>query len=119
MKVDLGRRPKGWGGQLLVAVVVGWFALLILAPTLALARAALAGGFGPFRDALLSADARRAFALTIGISAAATAVNTLFGLGLALVKAAAEAHGGTVELAAARPDGTGLAVQVDLSAARF
>ncbi len=68
-----------------MAVVVGWFALLILVPTLALARAALAGGFRPFWDALMSPDARRAFALTVGITAAATVVNTLFGLGFALV----------------------------------
>ncbi len=40
------------------------------------------------------------------------------GLGLALVKAAAEAHQGTVTLGAAQPDGTGLAVRVELSAAR-
>ena len=40
------------------------------------------------------------------------------GLGLALVKAAAEAHGALLQLGPARPDGTGLAVRVDLSAAR-
>ena len=39
------------------------------------------------------------------------------GLGLALVKAAAEAHRGRVALAAAQPDGTGLEVRVDLSTA--
>jgi signal transduction histidine kinase len=41
------------------------------------------------------------------------------GLGLALVKAAAEAHQGTVELRPARPGGEGLAVRIDLSGARF
>ena len=39
------------------------------------------------------------------------------GLGLALVKAAAEAHRGRVDLAASHPDGRGLAVRVDLSGA--
>ena len=39
------------------------------------------------------------------------------GLGLALVKAAAEAHRGTVELAPARIGGDGLAVRIDLSGA--
>jgi signal transduction histidine kinase len=40
------------------------------------------------------------------------------GLGLALVKAAAQAHQGSVELSSAQPDG-GLQVQIDLSAARL
>ena len=71
--------------NLLIAVVVGWFALLILVPTLALAKKAFDGGFRPFWDALLSADARRAFTLTLGITAVATVVNTLFGLAFALV----------------------------------
>lgn len=71
--------------SLLIGVVVGWFAMLILVPSLALARKALEGGFGPFREALMSADARRAFGLTIGITAVSTVVNTLFGLGFALV----------------------------------
>ena len=69
----------------LVAVVVGWFAVLILVPTLALAKKALEGGLQPFWDALLSPDARRSFALTLGITALATTVNTLFGLAFALV----------------------------------
>src|SRR5882762_1049789 len=69
----------------LIGVVVGWFALLILIPTLALAKKALEGGFRPFWDALLSADARRSFGLTIGITILATVVNTLFGLAFAVV----------------------------------
>ncbi len=73
------------GRKLLIGAVVGWFALLILVPTLSLARTALSGGFRPFWDALLSADARRAFGLTIGITVVATVVNTLFGLAFALV----------------------------------
>ncbi len=79
-------RPGARGGRaLLIGAVVGWFALLILVPTLSLARKALEGGFRPFWDALMSPDARRAFGLTLGITLVATVVNTLFGLAFALV----------------------------------
>ena len=79
-------RPRFFSGRtLLIAIVVGWFALLILVPTLALAKKAFEGGFQPFWDALLSPDARRAFVLTMVITAVATVINTLFGLAFALV----------------------------------
>jgi sulfate transport system permease protein len=70
---------------LLIFLVVGWFAALILVPSLALAKKAFDGGFRPFWDALISSDARRAFGLTISITLAATVVNTLFGLAFAMV----------------------------------
>ncbi len=81
------RSAPGWfsGRTILIAVVVGWFAALILIPTLALAKKAFDGGFQPFWDALLSPDARRSFGLTFGITALATIINTLFGLGFAMV----------------------------------
>src|SRR5215212_4190256 len=75
------------GRRLLIGAVLGWFAVLILVPTLALAREALDGGLRPFLAALASADARRAFELTLGITLVATVVNTLFGLALAVVLA--------------------------------
>ncbi len=71
--------------SLLIFLVVGWFAALILVPSLALAKKAFDGGFRPFWDALISSDARRAFGLTISITLAATVVNTLFGLAFAMV----------------------------------
>jgi sulfate transport system permease protein len=71
--------------RVLTAVVVAWFAALILVPTLALVRAALAGGLRPFFDALASPEARQAFGLTMAITLLATAVNTVFGLAFALV----------------------------------
>lgn len=79
----LGR--GAWRRRLLTAVVLAWFAALILAPTMALVRGALAGGLGPFWEAVASSDARRAFGLTLGITLAATALNTVFGLAFALV----------------------------------
>jgi sulfate transport system permease protein len=78
-------RPRLTGRSVLIAVVVGWFALLILIPTLALAKKAFEGGFRPFWEALASPDAQRAFGLTIGITAVATVLNTLFGLAFAIV----------------------------------
>src|SRR5262245_18028128 len=78
-----GRLPIGrW---LLTAAVVGWFAVLILVPALALARAAFSGGLRPFLDALATAEAQQAFALTMGMALLATVVNTVFGLMLAIV----------------------------------
>lgn len=75
------------GRWLLTALVVGWFVVLILVPALALIRAAFAGGVGPFLQALASPDARQAFGLTLSITLLATAVNTVFGLALAIVLA--------------------------------
>ena len=73
------------GRRLLTAAVLAWFATLILVPTLALVRGALAGGLGPFWAAVTSPDAQRAFRLTMGITLVATAVNTAFGLAFAVV----------------------------------
>ena len=70
---------------MLTAAVLGWFALLILTPTLALVRGAFASGFAPFWEAITSADAQRAFRLTIGITLTATVLNTIFGLAFAVV----------------------------------
>lgn len=81
----LATRRRPIGRWLLTGAVVAWFAVLILVPTLALLRAALARGFGPFAQALASPDAQRAFALTLWITLLATVVNTVFGLGLAVV----------------------------------
>src|SRR4051794_29968250 len=84
------RRPASPGGnplvrRLLTAAVLGWFAVLILVPALALVRAALAGGIGTFLAAIASPDARRAFGLTLAITLGATVVNTVFGLAFATV----------------------------------
>ncbi len=85
-RIDLAaprRRPVGqW---LLTGVVLAWFALLILVPTLALLRQALAGGLGAFVEALNAPETRRAFGLTLGITLLATVVNTVFGLAFAMV----------------------------------
>jgi sulfate transport system permease protein len=76
--VTLGRR-------LLIGAVVGWFAVLILVPALALVRGALSGGLAPFVAALSAPEARRAFSLTLAITVLATVVNTIFGLAFAIV----------------------------------
>jgi sulfate transport system permease protein len=73
------------GRRLLTAVVVGWFAVLILVPALALIRGAFAGGVAPFLQALAAPEARQAFGLTLTITLLATAMNTVFGLALAIV----------------------------------
>jgi sulfate transport system permease protein len=86
-RVAPSRSGSPLGRRLLIGAVLGWFAVLILVPTLALFREALGGGLRPFLVALASADARRAFELTLGITLVATVVNTLFGLALAVVLA--------------------------------
>ncbi|HEV3120900.1 MAG TPA: sulfate ABC transporter permease subunit [Isosphaeraceae bacterium] len=73
------------GRRLLTALVLAWFAILVLGPTVALLRQALWGGIGPFVNALLSPDVRRAFGLTIAVTVLATALNTVFGLACAVV----------------------------------
>src|SRR5262245_60102893 len=84
-RIEVTRRALPIGRWALTGAVLGWFALLILVPTIALIQRALAGGLGPFVRALTTADALRAFGLTLGITAAATAINTLFGVAFAVV----------------------------------
>src|SRR3954454_9006844 len=77
-RLPLGRWP-------LTAAVLGWFSLLILVPTLALVRQVFLGGLKPFLEALAKPEVQRAFAMSLGITALATVVNTVFGIALALV----------------------------------
>jgi sulfate/thiosulfate transport system permease protein len=79
------RRSLAIGRRLLIAAVLGWFALLILVPSLALFRQVYLGGLRPFLDLLTTPEARRAFGLSLGITALATLVNAVFGVAFALV----------------------------------
>ncbi len=76
---------SGWGRRLLIAAVLAWFAILILVPGAALVRQAFAKGWQPLAAALIDPEVRRVFALSLGLAAVATAVNTVFGIAMALV----------------------------------
>ena len=78
-------RPSSLGRGLLAGAVLAWFAILILVPSLALVRQVFLGGLKPFLQALTRPDVQRAFGMSLGITALATVVNTVFGIGLALV----------------------------------
>jgi sulfate transport system permease protein len=78
-------RPLPLGRWLLTGAVLAWFAILILVPTLALMRQVALGGLKPFLAALARPEVQRAFAMSVGITALATVVNTVFGIGFALV----------------------------------
>jgi sulfate transport system permease protein len=73
------------GRLLLTGAVLTWFAVLIFVPSLALVRQVFHGGLKPFLDALARPEVQRAFGMSLGITALATVVNTIFGIGLALV----------------------------------
>ena len=79
------RRSWPVGRWLLLAAVLGWFALLILVPSITLVRQVIIGGIQPFLETLTTPEVRRAFGLTLGITALATVVNTIFGIATALV----------------------------------
>ncbi|MGD0040425.1 MAG: sulfate ABC transporter permease subunit [Isosphaeraceae bacterium] len=78
-------RPLSLGRGLLAGAVLAWFAILILVPSLALARQVFLGGLKPFLQAVARPEVQRAFGMSLGITALATVVNTVFGIGLALV----------------------------------
>jgi sulfate transport system permease protein len=85
--LNLGQavRPSSLGRWLLTGAVLGWFAILILVPSLALVRQVALGGLKPCLLALARPEVQRAFGMSLGITALATVVNTIFGIGLALV----------------------------------
>jgi sulfate transport system permease protein len=79
------RRSLSIGRRLLISAVLVWFALLILVPSLALVRQVINGGLRALFETLATHEIRRAFVLTLAITALATVVNTIFGVALALV----------------------------------
>ncbi len=83
----------GWGRRALLAVVLLWFAALILLPLVALVRATAATGMRNVLAALAEPAARHAFLLTFWITVAAVVINTVLGLILALVLARQEFRG--------------------------
>ncbi|HWE38824.1 MAG TPA: sulfate ABC transporter permease subunit [Isosphaeraceae bacterium] len=79
------RRSLPIGRWLLIGSVLVWFGLMILVPAVELVRRGLAEGLGPLAKALTTPECVRAFGMTLAITAAATAINTVFGVGCALV----------------------------------
>ncbi len=79
------RRTLPIGRWLLIGAVLGWFGLLVLVPSLAMLRQVFAGGLRPFIGLLSRPEVLRAFGLSLGITALATLINTVFGIALALV----------------------------------
>src|SRR5262245_9318100 len=77
-------RPKGleWA---LVAVAILYPVALMAGPLLAIVWGALSSGFGAMARQLTSPEAVNALKLTLILSFAATALNTVFGLVVALV----------------------------------
>ena len=69
----------------LVAVVILYATALMAGPLAAIAWGALSSGFGAMARQLTSAEAVNALRLTLLLSVAATALNTVFGLCVALV----------------------------------
>lgn len=83
--IPLLRPVSGIARGALIGFVWVWFAVLILAPAVALVRAAFAGGLMNFWNAISSPEAVDAFRLTFWVTVLATVVNTLFGVAFAIV----------------------------------
>lgn len=77
------RRPTG-AAWLVFAFVCGWLFLLLVVPLLALIGTVI-GAHGEVLAALLTAEARDALALTIGVALISVVCNGLFGVAAALV----------------------------------
>ncbi len=76
------RRPLGW---ILIAIVLIYTAILILAPVVTIFSGALAKGVQPVIDALTTPDALSALKLTFILTALASAINVVLGLLVAWV----------------------------------
>ena len=74
-----------WRRWLLIGIVIGYTAVLVLAPLAGLVFGAFAEGIGSMITALKQPDAFRAFQLTISIGLISIAVHALFGTMLAWV----------------------------------
>ena len=81
----VSRSASAWRRRLLIGLVVGYVALLILAPLTALVSGAFAKGIGASFTALSDPDVFSAFLLTLKIALVTVAVHGLFGTMLAWV----------------------------------
>ncbi|HKX28032.1 MAG TPA: molybdate ABC transporter permease subunit [Blastocatellia bacterium] len=79
-------RPRGveW---ILIAIVIIYMGFLLLGPLLAIASGALSSGLVAMFKALTSREALSALSLTLLLATAATLINTVFGVCIALVLA--------------------------------
>lgn len=73
--------------RVLIVIVLGYAALLVLAPLAALVSGAFSQGLGAIIAALAQPDVLHAFGLTLGIAAVVVAVHTAFGTMVAWVLA--------------------------------
>ena len=73
--------------RILIAIVLVWFSILVLLPLGAMLRGVVDEGVSESLRTLATPVARHAFWLTLGITVVAVAVNTFFGVILALVLA--------------------------------
>lgn len=89
---SLVKRPKG-AEWLLVAIVIGYAALLLGGPLVAIAWGAISSGVGAMIQALSSREALNALYLTLLLAVTATVVNTIFGVCISLVLARDEFKG--------------------------
>lgn len=82
-------RPRRVFGSrhVMIAVVLVWFAILVLLPLGAMVRGVVEEGFAESMSSLGSPEARHAFWLTLWITVISVIVNTFFGVILALVLA--------------------------------
>jgi sulfate/thiosulfate transport system permease protein len=85
VKVRPGQRTSPWGRRVLTAGTLGWFAVLVLFPVLALLGEAFQAGPAAFLKGLEGEAARHAFWLTLWITTLAVVINTVMGLLLAIV----------------------------------
>jgi len=67
----------------LLGVPLGYLAVLLIGPLLAVLKGAFADGIGAFFSAVTSAHALHAFLITLAMSALAIVLNTLFGVAIA------------------------------------
>ncbi len=85
LAAPLAGRPIPWGRWLLTSLALGWFGLLVFAPLICLCYQALAHGLPALFSPLGTPEFLGSFAMTLGMAALATVVNTVFGVAFAIV----------------------------------
>ncbi|MEP6851171.1 MAG: sulfate ABC transporter permease subunit [bacterium] len=83
----VARRPSTGSRWPLRALAVGYIGVLVVLPLLIMGRRTFQGGIGPFIDSISSPEAISAIKLSLNVAAQAVVINTVFGVGVALLLA--------------------------------